>query len=250
MDAAEACGELLRGYFKRPLDIRQKQLNDLVTEADEAIEARLVNHIREAFPNDAIFAEEGGEKTGTTAYQWIIDPVDGTTNFAHQLPQFSISIALAYEGKVIAGVVNDPVKEEFFEAELGSGAKLNGEPISVASRTRLADALVVTGFSYDRRDRIEVLLERVRRILMNAQGLRRFGSAALDLCYIAAGRFDVFVEDGLSPWDMAAGQLIAAEAGAALRTIQGEPFDVFGNGVVACNPDLIEEALEKLCHGL
>lgn len=246
-DLAKESGAMLRDFFGRPLAIREKGVNDLVTAADETVERLLVTRIGEAFPDDGILAEEGSQKAGSSGYQWIVDPVDGTTNFAHNLPQFSVSIALAHASKVIAGVVYDPVKGEFFEAEQGKGAKLNDVPIHVAQRTQLANALVVTGFSYDRRQRIEALLERVRRILMNAQGLRRLGSAALDLCYVAAGRFDVFIEDGLSPWDMAAGQLIAQEAGAALRTMSGGAFDVYGNSVVACNEGLLEEVLQKLC---
>lgn len=247
-EIAKESGELLSRYFGSDVDIRKKQVNDLVTEADEAVERLLVERIREAFPDDAILAEEGGQKHGNNNFEWIIDPIDGTTNFAHTFPQCSISIALANDRQAVAAVVYDPIKNEFFEAQRDQGAFLNGRPLQASKCAKLADALVVTGFSYDRRERMDLLLERVRRILMNAQGLRRLGSAALDLCYIAAGRFDVYIEDGLSPWDMAAGQLIASEAGATLRSMNGDAYDLYGDSVVACPEHMLREVLEKLCQ--
>lgn len=246
-EVSKEAGACLRRYFDTDVAVYKKQGElDLVTEADQNTERLIVDAITKTFPQDAIIAEEGGSKEGSGGFQWIIDPLDGTTNFAHTLPQFCVSIALAHQGEIVSGVVYDPIKEEYFEAHKGQGATLNGKPISVANRQELGEALGVTGFSYDRRTRMDELLDRARRILMHCQGFRRLGSAALDLAYIACGRYDVFLEDGLNAWDIAAGQLLVAEAGGVVSLLNGSPLDVHAGQVMAANPHLHPQALEHL----
>jgi len=241
-------GACLKRYFGTALEVRLKGESNLVTAADEAAEALIVGEIRRHFPQDEILAEEGGRTGAAGDYQWIIDPLDGTTNFAHNFPHFSVSIALAHLGRVTAGLVYDPIKDECFQAQLGRGATLNGDPIAVARRASLADALAATGFSYDRRQRMDLLLQRVRRILTCCQGLRRLGSAALDLAYVACGRFDLFLEDGLNAWDIAAGQLLVTEAGGITCGLDGELLDLFGGHILATNQALHAEALLQLAE--
>lgn len=244
--AAAQAGDLLARYFRQDLDIRKKGELDLVTEADENAERLVRDLIIAHFPHDAILAEELAAREGDSGYRWIIDPLDGTTNFTHGLPQWSVSIALAKDDEIVEGVVFDPIKSEIFHARRGEGATCNDLPLACGSTERLADALCVSGFSYDRRERIDELMTRVRRALMTTRGFRRHGSAALDLCYVAAGRFDLYWEDGLNPWDMAAGALIAAEAGASVETMYGAPFNPYGNGVLACVPALRDAALREI----
>lgn len=245
-EIAQEAGLRLREFYRSGVDVRKKSELDLITIADETIERQLVTAIRQHFPDDEIQAEEGGSATGGSGYKWIIDPVDGTTNFAHGFPQFAISIALAKDGQVISGMVVDPAKDEVFAAHLGEGATLNGKPIRVADHHLLSDCLVVTGFPYDRRQRIDILLERVRRILMKCQGMRRLGSASLDLCYVACGRFDIYLEDGLNAWDIAAGQLIVREAGGLATMFDGGPLDLDGRQILAANAALLPLAMTEL----
>lgn len=240
-------GACLNTFFGRKLTIRKKGELDLVTEADETVERLVVEAISATFPNDSILAEEGSSKSGDSGFKWIIDPLDGTTNFAHELPQFSVSIALAQEGRVISGVVFDPIKDEYFAAHLGEGATLNGQPIHIGVREQLGEALGVSGFSYNRRERMEELLERTRRILMHCQGFRRLGSAALDLAYVACGRFDVYLEDGLNAWDIAAGQLLVREAGGVVSLLNGESLVLERGQILATNESLQQQALKFLC---
>jgi len=243
---AREAGACLREHFGREADVRKKGELDLVTQADEAAEALVVAGIAAAFPHDSILAEEGSRRDGDSGWRWIIDPLDGTTNFAHRFPHFSVSIALERDGRVTDGIVYDPIKEEWFEAHAGEGATRNGEPIRVAARDDLGEALAVTGFSYDRRQRLPQLLNRVARMLSHCQGFRRLGSAALDLAYIACGRYDVFLEDGLNAWDIAAGQLLVAEAGGAVCLLDGSPLDLRRGQILATNPALRDQALAKL----
>lgn len=246
LETARKAGACLKEHFNKGIAIRKKGALDLVTAADEAAEALVIEAISSAFPDDAIVAEESGSRDGTSGYQWIIDPLDGTTNFAHNFPQFAVSIAVAHEGAVILGVVFDPVKDEFFFAEKGRGAYLNDIKIGVNTREEIGDALGVTGFSYDRRQRMDELLGRARSILENCQGLRRLGSAALDLCYVACGRFDVFIEDGLNAWDIAAGQLLVTEAGGVVSLLDGSQLDVFRGEILASNKVLHPQAVACL----
>ena len=239
-------GSCLKQYFGGDLSIRKKGELDLVTLADTEAEKVLVNHIVQAFPHDGILAEEGGCKPGTSGYEWIIDPLDGTTNFTHQFPHFSVSVALAHEGSLVSGIVFDPAKDEWFEAHRGGGAWLNGQPVCPSTCMMLNEALTVTGYPYDRRGRLDRLLSRTGRILQHTQGLRRLGSAALDLAYVACGRFDAFVEDGLNAWDMAAGQLLVLESGGRLCRFDGGPFSLHGGEIVATNPHLQGQVLQKI----
>lgn len=241
-------GALLKEYFYKKVEIRKKGPLDIVTIADEQAELLIVNGIKKHFPDDAIIAEEGNSRSGTSEFSWIIDPLDGTTNFSHRLPHFAVSIAVERNGQVIHGLVFDPMKEELFEAHLGQGASLNGHPIQVSGCLDLGDALAVTGFSYDRRQRMDYLLQRVRLLLDECQGLRRLGSAALDLAYVASGRFDVFIEDGLNSWDIAAGQLLVSEAGGCVSLFNGEPLDLSCGQILATNPAIQTAALKKLVH--
>ena len=247
-DIGLKAGHCLKDFFGKKLDIRKKGELDLVTQADETAERLIVDAISSTFPNDAILAEEGHSKEGDSGYQWIIDPLDGTTNFSHAFPHFSVSIALSHQNEVTHGLVYDPIKDECFEARLGVGAWLNGNPIRIGWRENLSEALAVTGFSYDRRDRMDFLLERVRLMLNHCQGMRRLGSAALDLCYIASGRFDVYIEDGLNAWDIAAGQLIVREAGGLATQLNGGPLSLTKGEVLAANPAIHAQALQRLIH--
>lgn len=245
-EIALKAGGCLKSFFGGELQIRKKGNLDLVTRADETAERLIVSAITHDFPDDGILAEEGSNRPARNAYQWIIDPLDGTTNFAHSLPHFCVSIGLAFDGEVRHGIVYDPMKNELFEAHHGQGARLNGVAIQVAEQTHLGESLAVTGFSYDRRQRMPVLLDRVERLLMHCQGVRRYGSAALDLAYVAAGRFDLFIEDGLNAWDMAAGQLLVREAGGSITALDGSPYQIDQGQVLATNANLLAEACRVL----
>ncbi len=246
MELGHEAGERLMDFFERGFEVRKKGKLDLVTQADEAAEKFIVDGIIAHFPTDAILAEEGSSRFGDSGYKWIIDPLDGTTNFAHSFPHFSVSIALAKDEQIIAGLVYDPAKDEMFKAQLGQGATLNDSPLVIGDKKDIGESLGVTGFSYDRRERMDLLLDRVRKILDNCQGMRRLGSAALDLAYVAAGRFDVFVEDGLNAWDMAAGQLLVTEAGGKISLLNGGAWRMEGGEILATNQHLLPQALNSL----
>ncbi|MDJ0835958.1 MAG: inositol monophosphatase family protein [Acidobacteriota bacterium] len=239
-------GTVLAEHFGKGVHIDKKGELDLVTVADKEAERLIVDAVTTYFPSDAVIAEEGGRREGNSGWQWIIDPLDGTTNFAHNFPHFSVSMALARDGEVVAGVVYDPIKEEFFTAHKGEGATLNRQPLSVGNCSRIGDALAVTGFSYDRRKRMGQMLDRVEHILSNCQGLRRLGSAALDLAYVAAGRFDLFYEDGLNSWDIAAGSLLVTEAGGRAVDFGARTLDLHAGQIIACNADLLPQVEQLL----
>lgn len=214
---------------------------DLVTEADIAAEKAIIEIIHRHFPGDAILAEEEGRQGSAGTRTWLVDPLDGTTNYAHGFPFFAVSIALEMEGKVVMGVVYNPRMGEFFEARRGEGARLNDRPIRVSETRGLKDALLATGFPYDVHDRPEGVVSLLQEMLVRAQGIRRLGSAALDLCYVAAGRLDGFWEEDLKPWDTAAGDVIVREAGGRLTTFQGEAYTPHLKSVVASNGHVHEE---------
>jgi myo-inositol-1(or 4)-monophosphatase len=245
VEAARAAGEMLRSRFGQVQRVRYKGAIDLVTEADELAERTVVETIRRHFPDDSVLAEEG-TTGGTDADRcWMIDPLDGTTNFAHGYPFFAVSVGLVVRGQVEAGAVYDPLRDELFTAQLGGGARLNGAPIRVSSVDRLEASFLCTGFPYDRAQ-IPAALELWRRFVLRAQAVRRDGAAALDLCYVAMGRFDAFWEGVLQPWDVAAGGLIVAEAGGTLSDYAGAPFDVRSPRVVASNGLMHEQLLRLL----
>lgn len=246
IDLARASGEILRAGYGQDHQVRYKGLIDLVTEVDQRSEALLLERIRARFPLDTIITEESGRFEGANGHSWIIDPLDGTVNFAHGVPIFSVSIAYAIDREVVLGVVYDPLRDECFCAERGSGAWLNGSPIAPAAETNLQNALLVTGFSYNPEIRDRNLAYFVH-FVKKAQAVRRLGSAALDLCYTASGRLDGYWEMKLNPWDVAAGALIAQEAGARVSDMSGDPdFMRPPYGVVAANPTLHEILLAEI----
>ena len=221
---------------------------DLVTEHDRRSEALLLARIRERFPDHAVLAEESGPHAAASGVRWIVDPLDGTTNYAHNYPFFAVSVGVEVDGAPAAGAVYDPVRDELFAAAAGGGASLNGARIAVSGIARLEDALLVTGFPYDVRDHPERHVPLFEAFLVRAQGLRRDGSAALNLCYLAMGRFDGFWEGGLAPWDMAAGSLIVREAGGVVTNYAGAPLDLAGRQICAANPALHPRLLEVIAR--
>ena len=249
--AAEAAGRVLRDGFGRQHRIEYKGEADLVTEADKEAEQKIEEVLREGFPDHGMLTEEGGETQGEGDARWIVDPLDGTTNYAHGVPLFCTSIALERAGEVIVGVVHDPMANETYAAERGGGATLNGEPLELSNTDEPARALLGTSFA-DRPEELEVGLDVFGRFAGLARGVRRLGSGALDLCYVAAGRLDGCYEQGFSAWDVAAGVLIVEEAGGKATDHQGSRLDPEeSEGLVASNgplhPDLIRVIREYHC---
>ncbi len=245
--ASRIGGGILNNLFGRVKNIVKKGEIDLVTEADIRAEMEIINIISEAFPNDHILAEEGGEKENASHHSkrtWLIDPLDGTTNFAHGFPFFAVSLALEERGELVLGVVYLPHMDELFCATKGGGAFLNQRPISVSRVEKIDEALVATGFPYDIHTKYRSVLDLFQKVIVKAQGVRRPGSAAIDLCYVAAGRFDAFWEEGLKPWDTAAGALIVREAGGRVTTYQGGPYDPYQSTIVASNSLLHQTMLD------
>jgi myo-inositol-1(or 4)-monophosphatase len=232
--AARRAGEVLRAGFGTEHSITYKGEVDLLTEIDEQAERVIREELLGTFPTYGMLAEEGGELAAEEGARWIVDPLDGTTNYAHQLPIFCVSIALERSHEVVLGVVHDPMREETFVAERGRGATLNGEPIKVSDTEEMIRALIVTGFPYDRAEMPEAL-ELFGRFAATTQGMRRLGSAALDLCYVAAGKLDGYYERGIWPWDLAAGSVIVEEAGGKLTNYRGDVLDLHGREIVASN---------------
>jgi len=239
--AREAGALLSAGYGTIHAPERKGRI-DLVTEFDRRSEALLLERLRQRFPEHAVLAEESGlHATVGAPARWLIDPLDGTTNFAHNYPFFCVSIAVEAAGELLAGAVFDPVRDEMFAAARGEGATLNGARVRVSDVERLEDALLVSGFPYDVREHPERHVPLFQAFLVRAQGVRRDGSAALNLCYLAMGRFDGFWEGHLSPWDMAAGALIVREAGGLVTRYDGGPFILEGRQILATNGRLHEE---------
>ena len=235
-DAATAAGTLIRQQWQQPKQVDYKGAIDLVTSVDRESERRIVDLLRKKFPGHSILAEEETDLVGTQAsHRWIIDPLDGTTNFAHGYPQFCVSLALERDGEVIMGLVYDPLRPERFQAVKGQGATLNGEPIRVSGVKDLNRALLATGFPYDQREKADFYLTFFKSFMTRSQGIRRNGSAALDLCYVACGRLDGFWELKLRPWDTAAGALIVAEARGKLSDLSGNQFSIWGEETLASN---------------
>ena len=249
IEAALAAGRVHRQFFRQPLDVRKKGPIDLVTAADLAAEQGFRALIAARFPDHSVLGEEqadGRTAASRTRCRWIIDPLDGTTNFAHGLALFCVSIALEVDGRVEIAVVYDAIGEELFTAERGSGARLNGQPIRVSERETLVDGLLCTGFPYTARDGRGRQVEVFSSFLGSARAVRRLGSAALDLCYVAAGRFDGFWEEQLHPWDIAAGALIVQEAGGWVTAFNEEPLDLFRGQIVASNGRLHSQMLRVI----
>ena len=247
---ARASGEILLHSFGQHLRVDHKGLIDLVTEVDRQSEQFLLTHIRQRFPADRVVAEESGELAGRLDHAWYIDPLDGTVNYVHGLPFYSVSIAYAEHGKLLLAVVYDPSRDELFSAEAGAGAWLGGEPIHPANAPDLDHALLVTGFPYDIRTNPENNLDHYAHFALHSQGVRRLGSAAMDLCYVACGRLDGFWELRLNPWDVAAGGLIAREAGAVVTNLAGqEDFISPPQSILAANPTIHALMLRDLQKG-
>jgi len=248
IEGALDAGRIHRSYFRTDLAIAKKGPIDLVTAADLEAERRFRALVAERFPHHRVLGEEtpAAENEPAGAPRWIIDPVDGTTNFAHGLALFCVSIALELEGRIEIGVVYDPIAEELFTAERGGGARLNGQPIRVSRRDAIGDGMLCTGFPYSVRDRPSSQIDVFAAFLRRARAVRRLGSAALDLCYVAAGRFDGFWEVQLHPWDFAAGILIVAEAGGQVSDYAGAPVRIASSEIVASNGLLHPAMLEVL----
>ncbi|MDJ0848046.1 MAG: inositol monophosphatase family protein [Myxococcota bacterium] len=245
---ARTAGKLQRERYETDIEIRTKStVIDLVTEVDHACEELVVGGIQRERPDDAILAEEGrGDSRDGATWRWVIDPLDGTVNYAHGYPRFCVSIGVEREGLRTVGVVYDPLLDEEYCAIRGEGATRNGRPIRVSQRDALGDALVATGFAYDVRRSERDNVDHFVSVVKHARAVRRDGSAALDLCYVAAGRFDGFWELRLHPWDVAAGLLIVDEAGGRSSDLRGEPAPASGHEVLATNGRIHEQLLELL----
>ncbi|MCH8117696.1 MAG: inositol monophosphatase [Proteobacteria bacterium] len=247
MAARRAGGTLIRNLVKvEKLKIEQKGRNDYVTEADYAAERAVIEIIHKHYPDHAILAEESGVQ-GESDTVWIIDPLDGTTNFLHRFPVFAVSIAVQHKGRLEHGVVYDPMRQELFTASRGVGAQLDGRRIRVSGQRQIERALIGTGFPFRQADReIAPYLDMLAKVVRHTSGVRRPGAAALDLCYVAAGRLDGFWETGLGPWDLAAGALIIREAGGIVSGLDGSE-DYLDTGHILTGTPKIYSALAKLC---
>jgi myo-inositol-1(or 4)-monophosphatase len=240
--AAREAGQLLLARFGRPAaDVdRKSSSTDMVSEADRVAESAIASLLERERPDDGVLAEEGARADGSTGRRWVVDPLDGTTNFLYEIPQWAVSVAVEDGDGVAAGVVRDPVRDETFAAARGAGATLNGEPIALREPPRLARALIATGFSYDRATRA-VQAETLLGVLPHVRDIRRAGAASLDLAWLAAGRLDGYYERGLKPWDWAAGRLLVLEAGGAVAELDGDP-----SGLAAATPELLPQLLALL----
>ena len=244
---ARGAGAILRDGYDKEHQISYKGVIDLVTEVDHASEDFLLKEIQTHFPESHILTEESGAIKGVNEGLWYVDPLDGTVNYSHHIPLFSVSIAYALKGIVILGAVYDPMRDELFSAERGKGAHLNGKRIHAAKTTELQKSLLVTGFPYDTWDTKQDNFRNFERLAKMTQGVRRIGSAALDGSYVAAGRFDAFWEFTLKPWDIAAAGLIAEEAGAKVTSIDGNPDYISApQSVLAAAPGIHQKLLDQL----
>jgi myo-inositol-1(or 4)-monophosphatase len=246
ISVAKEAGKILRDNLDRKFAVNHKGQIDLVTEIDLLSEKFIKEQIATHYPKHQILAEEGGITPAASEYRWIVDPLDGTTNYAHRYPVFCVSIALEHAGRVVLGVIYDPMRDEIFVAEAGGGATLNNRPIHVSDTATLKDSLLVTGFPYDIKTSQKNNLNYFMIFSMNARAVRRDGSAALDLCYAAAGRFDGFWEMKLGAWDAAAGALILQEAGGKISKFDGSPFDLYYPELLASNGLIHDEMMRLL----
>ncbi|HNW36220.1 MAG TPA: inositol monophosphatase family protein [Candidatus Ozemobacteraceae bacterium] len=243
---ARLAGKLIRHQFDGASHIDFKGATDLVTETDLASEALIRDELARQFPGDLFRGEEGGGAAIDSERVWIADPLDGTTNFAHRIPHFSVSIACCERGEPVAGAVYQPINDDLFYGWKGGGAWRNGKRIHVSTQTDPIQALAVTGFPYDPAGCLDALMARVRSVIPKTQGLRRFGSAAMDLCYTAAGLFDLYWETTLKPWDVAAGFLLVREAGGRITDFHGRPAPIDGGEMLATNGLLHDQMLNLI----
>jgi len=244
-----SCSKLLLKYFhKKGLQVDKKGKNDLVTEADKASEKYIIQKILSQFPEDCILGEEGGEKKGNSPYQWIIDPLDGTTNFSHRIPLYAISIAIFHleRNQVLSGVVCLPSLGNTYYALRGKGAFKDKKKIQVSTSNQIIDFLFCTGFPYKKTEQdVERILVQLKAFLIKGRGVRRTGAAALDLCWLAEGKFDAFWEESLAAWDMAAGAILVEEAGGKVTSFAGNPFHPSNPNILASNGKIHKKLLEE-----
>lgn len=244
LEAAHEAGSIIREYFDGSFEVDNKEgINNLVTEVDKHSEKRIIEIIKKHFPGHSIISEEVGELMQDSDYEWIIDPIDGTVNFAHGIPICCVSIALKHKDDLLLGAVYNPMMNEFFFAEKGKGAFLNDKPIRVSKKTDFAKACLVTGFPYKWPNSTEHPIRVFERFILQGLPVRRLGSAAIDLCWVACGRFDGFWEYNLSSWDVAAGYLIVQEAGGTITNFEGDPYSVFDKETLATNGLIHDEMI-------
>lgn len=247
VETARLAGGVLLEKFGRKIEISKKGEVNLVTEADLASERLIIDRIASHYPKHSVLAEESGAAAsdGNSKWKWIVDPLDGTTNFAHGYPCFCVTLALEHEGRTVVAATYDPTRDEMFAAERNRGASLNNRKIGVSRTEALIDSLVVTGFPYNFKNE-PVFTRRLTGFLLGARGVRRDGSAAIDLAYVACGRFDGFWEDGLNPWDVAAGVLLVEEAGGKVSYYDGSPVSIYTPPICASNGLIHGQMLEIL----
>lgn len=250
IETAREAGQILLEKYGRKIQISKKGDINLVTEADLASEKLIIERIRSYYPKHSILAEESGESDiavvdGETRWKWIIDPLDGTTNFAHGYPCFCVTLAVEHNGEIVIGVTFDPTRDDMFSAEKGNGATLNNREIRVSETEELSEALLVTGFPYDFKRR-EDFARHLTEFLLKSRGLRRDGSAAIDMAYVACGRFDGFWEEGLNPWDVAAGVLLIEEAGGKISYYDGRKYSIYSPPICGSNGLIHSEMLAIL----
>jgi myo-inositol-1(or 4)-monophosphatase len=247
MDATQEAGKIILQYFDGVFKIDHKEgINNLVTEVDKHAESKIIEVIRASFPLHSIISEEVGELIQDSEYQWIIDPIDGTVNFAHGVPICCVSIGLMHAGKLLMGAVYNPMMNELFFAEKGKGATLNGRPIRVSGNGNFKTAFLVTGFPYNWPESAEHPIKVFEKLVLEGLPVRRLGSAAIDLCWVACGRYDGFWEYNLQPWDVAAGYLIVEEAGGRISDFGGKDYDVFDKETLATNGLIHEDMLRVI----
>lgn len=246
---AMQAGDIIRRYSDKVenLRIHNKDENDFVTEVDRQVEQTIISAIRKAYPDHAILGEESGQHAGSSPeFQWVIDPLDGTTNFIYGIPHYAVSIALKQNGRLLLGVVYDPMKDEMFAAARGDGALLNNRKLRVNQKTSLQGTLLGTGIAFRKDQSLDLSLDSMKALLPGTAGVRRPGAASLDLAYVAAGRFDGFWEFGLKEWDLAAGALIVQEAGGLVGDPQGGNTHLQTGDIIAANPKVFREMVQRL----
>ena len=246
-EAAQEAGAIIKQYFQGSFKVDNKtSINDLVTEVDKHSEKAIIDVIKKTYPGHSIISEEVGELIQDSDYSWIIDPIDGTVNFAHGIPICCVSIGLKYKDDLLLGAVYNPIMNELFFAEKGKGATLNGEKITVSTKGEFRKACLVTGFPYKWPKTYEHPIKVFERFIMEGLPVRRLGSAAIDLCWVACGRFDGFWEYNLNPWDVAAGYLIVQEAGGLITNFDGDPYDVDDKETLATNGVIHNDMLKLI----
>lgn len=247
--AAFAGGAVLKRGFDQEKQITLKGFADPVTQFDKESESEIVQTIQRDFPEHSILTEEELSRDNSSPTCWIIDPLDGTVNFTHRIPYICVSIAVEHQGELVLGIIYNPILDEFYEAVQGRGAILNGHPIRVSEVSDIGQSLLATGFPYHRQGRLEYLLQPLRRVIMDFQGFRRLGSAAMDLAYVACGKCEGFYEEGLQPWDTAAGTVLVREAGGLVSAYGGETFSPYQKTILASNPS-IHPVLAEITQGV